>query len=53
MIIDKKVFSGIIFYQQFKKNVYFCKLNFDEKRNKIILQKDEKNIPTVPEKESQ
>lgn len=24
MIIDKKVFLGIIFYQQFKNNSYFC-----------------------------
>jgi len=33
--------------------VYFCKLNFNEKKKQKILQKNEKNIPTVTEKKSE
>jgi hypothetical protein len=39
----KKDLRQINFYQQFKKNVYFCKLNlnenFDEKRTKNIAER--------------
>ena len=35
---SKKDFRERNFYQQFKKNVYFCKLKFDEKRNKNIAE---------------
>jgi len=33
----KKDLLGLFFYQQLKKNAYFCKLNFDEKRTKNIV----------------
>ena len=42
--MDKKDFSEIIFYQQFKKIVYFCKLKFDDKCQKIDEKKEQNNI---------
>ena len=63
----EKDFSKRNFYQQFKKNVYFCKLNFkgtrvysseiwsekfDEKKNKNNIVENEKNVPTFAEKKS-